>query len=145
MVCTLYYIFITFISLYFIIMYEKIKEVIERLERNYEFNDYIMNYLDKEELDKVEIEENLIDLLNIADEEWRLTNVEVIYYARAIDFLSVNDKSLKESLELAKEQGYTIDNINSELLASLLKSDMNKEDYRKFIDQVVEEVFQEGN
>ena len=46
-------------------------------------------------------------------------DVEIIYYCLAIEYLKENDPSLWESLEIAKEYGYTLENINSELLASL--------------------------
>ena len=46
-------------------------------------------------------------------------NVEIIYYYKAIEYLKENDFSLCESLEIANEYGYTIENINSELLARL--------------------------
>lgn len=53
---------------------------------------------------------------------------EVIYYSNAIKYLAENDASLRESLGLAHELGYTADNINSELLATLLQQqNLNKE------------------
>lgn len=56
---------------------------------------------------------------------------EVIYYHNAIKYLSENDPSLQESLGLAYDLGYTADNINSELLASLLKSEELKEEFEE--------------
>ena len=47
---------------------------------------------------------------------------EVIYYATAIKYLQENDPSLSESMEIANEYGFTLDNLNSEILASLLKT-----------------------
>ncbi len=44
---------------------------------------------------------------------------EIIYYARAIEYLSKNDPSLMESLELAHEYGYAVEKLNSEVLATL--------------------------
>ncbi len=49
-----------------------------------------------------------------------INNHVIIYYSAAIDFLSKEDVSLKESLELANGMGYTLDNLNSELLATIL-------------------------
>ena len=46
-------------------------------------------------------------------------NVEIIYYSKAMDYLRENDASLSESIEIASEYGYTLENINSETLASL--------------------------
>ena len=45
---------------------------------------------------------------------------EIIYYNNAAKYLSENDPSLRESLSLAYEQGYNIENLHSELLATLL-------------------------
>ena len=45
---------------------------------------------------------------------------EIIYYAKAMIYLQENDNSLYESLSIASELGYTVENLNSELLATLL-------------------------
>ena len=45
---------------------------------------------------------------------------EIIYYSRAIEYLAENDASLVDSLALAYEHGCTIDNLNSESLATIL-------------------------
>ena len=60
-------------------------------------------------------------------------NEEVIYYSSAIRYLKDNDPSLSESLELATEYGYTTENLNSEVLASLHAS---KEKERQFWEDV---------
>ena len=44
----------------------------------------------------------------------------VIYYHQAMKYLSREDASLSQSLEIASEYGYTTENLNSELLATLL-------------------------
>lgn len=49
-------------------------------------------------------------------------NIEIIYYSNAIQYLKENDSSLSDSIEIALNYGYTLENINSELLASLLAS-----------------------
>jgi len=63
---------------------------------------------------------------------------DVIYYAVAIDYLKEYDPSLKESLEIANQYGYQLQNINSELLASLLKSQNNQADF--YNDKMSEEI-----
>jgi hypothetical protein len=45
---------------------------------------------------------------------------EIIYYSNAMEFLKEEDPSLKESLELATLYGCEVQDINSELLATLL-------------------------
>ena len=54
---------------------------------------------------------------------------EVIYYATAIKYLQENDPSLSESMEIASEYGFTLENINSEVLASLLKTQNVREEF----------------
>jgi len=48
--------------------------------------------------------------------------IDIIYYSNAIKYLQENDPSLRKSLEIASDLGYTTENLNSELLASLLAS-----------------------
>lgn len=60
-------------------------------------------------------------------------HVEIIYYSVAIEYLSEHDRSLSASIEIATEQGYTIENINSELLASLHASEKRREDFWQFV------------
>jgi len=45
---------------------------------------------------------------------------DIIYYSKAIEFLRDEDQSLTESLELAGEIGYSANQLNSELLATIL-------------------------
>ena len=54
---------------------------------------------------------------------------EVIYYSNAIEYLKLNDASLQESMEIADDYGYAPRDINSELLASLLKSQKCREEF----------------
>ena len=49
-------------------------------------------------------------------------NVDIIYYGSAMAYLTENDTSLKESLEIANEMGFELQNLSSETLASLLAS-----------------------
>ena len=81
----------------------------------------------------------LIDLLRDSN----FFNIEVIYYNNAIDYLSENDASLRESLEIAEEYGYEPKDLNSEILASLLKSRNFEEEFysnQTEIEQLFEEI-----
>lgn len=62
-------------------------------------------------------------------EDANLLDVEVIYHANAIQILSKEDPSLHESMELADNLGYSPKQLNSELLASLLMTERNKESF----------------
>mgnify|MGYP001218777325 CR=1 FL=1 len=65
-------------------------------------------------------------------------NVDVIYYSRAMDFLQKNDCSLMDSIALASEFGYSIEDLNSELLATLLYSSMIREEFCELEDEINE-------
>ena len=82
----------------------------------------ILYYLNGEDVNSYDEIYDLIDNQNGFD-------VEIIYYANAIKYLSENDPSLQESLSIASEYGYTTENLNSELLASLLASQELKNDF----------------
>lgn len=67
---------------------------------------------------------------------------EVFYYRNAIEYLSDNDASLMESLHLASEFGFEPRDLNSEILATLLKQD-NLRTCWNSISKEVKELFQE--
>jgi 5'-3' exonuclease len=67
---------------------------------------------------------------------------EVIYYSNAMDYLSKNDASLKDSIEIALEFGYDLKSINSELLATLLQQRNLEEELNGLISEI-EECFNE--
>ncbi len=123
---------------------EILKTIVEEEEKNFEFNDYIFNYVDEEELVKIEDMHDLIEYLKNLNDNLEITQTDIIYYAKAIKYLAENDSALHQSLELAKYYGYTIDNINSELLASLLASENNLNDFEDFLKNIEnrdEEIF----
>lgn len=124
---------------------KKLKEKIKEEEKQYDFNDYIENWLDEERLMTITDINQLRDYLEEINEDGEITYVEVIYYSFAIKYLAENDPSLKESLEIASEYGHNINQLNSELLAGLLKTKYNEEDYYDFIVDIInfakEEIF----
>jgi len=62
--------------------------------------------------------------------------VEIIYYYKAMKYLAEFDASLTESLEIAKELGYELENVNSELLASLLATHYNEQKFWELEEQI---------
>ena len=70
-----------------------------------------------------------------AIEESNAFDGEIIYYSRAMEFLSDNDNSLNKSLSIAAEMGYETENLNSELLATLLNSQMIREEWDETEDE----------
>jgi nitric oxide synthase oxygenase domain/subunit len=62
--------------------------------------------------------------------------VDIIFYANAMEYLTRNDPSLNESMEIAEELGYTPKNINSELLASLLASRNCRDEFYEYKSEI---------
>jgi sulfatase maturation enzyme AslB (radical SAM superfamily) len=88
------------------------------LQQIIEASNYLRDYIDTPYIttsESFESEEELFEYL-----QERITEAEIIYYSNAIEFLSEEDSSLTESLSIAQEYGYTLNKINSELLATLL-------------------------
>jgi hypothetical protein len=91
----------------------------------------IMYYVDAESVNSLNDVYESIDEKNGFD-------VEIIYYRDAMEYLMERDTSLRESLEIAHEYGYTADNINSELLASLLASRECREEFMEYENMITE-------
>jgi intracellular sulfur oxidation DsrE/DsrF family protein len=73
-------------------------------------------------------------------------DVEIIYYSRAIEFLKKNDPSLKNSLEIASNMGFDTKNLNSEILASLLASELIRDEFSDIfteLDELCQEIKEE--
>ena len=69
-------------------------------------------------------------------------DIEIIYYSKAIEYLQENDPSLRESFSIASELGYTLDNLNSETLASLLASQNSRNEFEE-LEKEIESFFAE--
>ena len=62
-----------------------------------------------------------MDTDELRDElETLINQEEVIYHGAAMEFLTENDASLFESLQIAADFGYEVQNLSSEILATLL-------------------------
>ena len=68
-------------------------------------------------------------------------NVEIIYYHKAMEYLKEHDTSLTESLELAQEMGFSLENLNSEALASLHASRERENKYFEFVASELEKIY----
>lgn len=111
-----------------------------------ESQEQIKTFLDSIEIDNVNIMDfvdiNQIDTDNAAESIFDMVqdnggfNVEIIYCSNAIEYLKRYDNCLTESIELAIEYGYTLENINSELLASLLASKNAMNDFWDYQDEI---------
>ena len=79
----------------------------------------VTDYLTPEQLFDIEIED-----LHEYLEDKGFFDIDIIYYSLAIRFLLDHDNSLTESINLALGLGYEAQNLNSEILASLLATQM---------------------
>ena len=104
------------------------KELIDEIYKNTNIDlDYI-------NIDEVSSFDELVDEL----ENNNAFDNEVIGYYLATEYLLQNDPSLKNSLELASEYGYNIDNIGSELLATLLINQEYRSEFENYRDELDE-------
>lgn len=127
----------------------KVHEFFNSLNSDISINDYIntkdiIDIDNSESFDPTIIFESITELL----QENGGFNLEIIYYSNAIDYLKENDPSLKDSLEIATEYGFDIENLNSEVLASLLYSQIETEKYYNLESEITDffkEIEQEIN
>ena len=108
----------------------KVHEFFNSLNSDISINDYIdtkdiIDIDNLESFDSSVIFESITELL----QENGGFNLEIIYYSNAIDYLKENDPSLNESLNIALELCLEVQNLNSEVLASLLYSQNETENY----------------
>ena len=111
---------------------EKIEAFFAELDKQIDLNDNIINYVDIEAIDENDAFSSIYEMIDENDG----FNCEVIYYSNAIEYLRENDPSLRESLEIASEYGYEVKNLNSEVLASLLKSQNVRDEFSYFRDEI---------
>ncbi len=102
---------------------EKLKEL---------FKDTIFESYQYEDFDSAD---ELIEHMRV-----EISEDEIIYYSNAMSYLSENDNSLRESMSIAYELGYTVDKINSELLATLLQQRNLEEELNDLVGDI-EDVF----
>lgn len=119
---------------------ELLTTTINKLCENYDFNDTPMYYVDKDELQECDDVYDIIQLFTDANDDRQITDTEIIYYTNAMDYLKEHDASLTTSLWLAADMGYTVQNMSSENLASLLVSDNNYDDYQRFLQELEKEL-----
>jgi hypothetical protein len=116
------------------------KRVINFLnEQNFSSTIDFTYFLSNEDFETFEDIQSILDDNNAFD-------VEIIYYSTAIEFLKEHDNSLRESLEIASDYGFELKSLNSEKLASLLASQMLREEFTELqseIESLIEEINEE--
>ena len=68
-------------------------------------------------------------------------NIEIIYYSKAIKYLADNDASLGESINISLEIGLSLENINSETLASLHASRDRENKFYEFVAPELDKIY----
>lgn len=105
---------------------EKIKDLFDNtnflIELDYEYT--IFNSKSLEDL-----EEDFYQMIN---------EHEMIYYSKCMNFLKEYDNSLCESLIIAEELGYTLKNLTSEILATLLIQRFMNDEVNEIIEELKE-------
>jgi hypothetical protein len=94
----------------------------------------VLNYVD---IDNIDMSNPFDSICEMIEDNNGFDN-EIIYYSNAMDYLSENDPSLQESLGLAYDMGYTADNLNSEILATLLASQNVRDEFYQLEDEINE-------
>lgn len=100
----------------------------------------INDYLSDSDLQDLDFSNAFKEILNILQEKDAF-EIDVIYYSNAMQYLTLHDTSLRDSIDLALERGYELKNINSELLASLLATQITTDafwGYQSEIDEFFE-------
>ena len=116
----------------------KIEAFLNSLDAKIDLNDNIINYVDIDSIDENDAFNSIYNMVN----DKGGFDIEIIYFSSAIKYLQENDPSLQESLEIAADLGYEVKNLNSEVLASLLKSQNVRDEFLYFRDEI-NEFFQE--
>ena len=101
---------------------------------------YLYDYLSEDEFNEIN-NWTYEDIETILDDNGAFF-IEIIYYSKAIKYLFEHDASLKESIELAIDMGFDLNNINSETLASLHASQKVREDFW-YIKEKIEAILSE--
>jgi hypothetical protein len=92
----------------------------------------VLNYVD---IDNIDMSNPFDSICEMIEDNNGFDN-EIIYYSNAMDYLMKNDPSLQESLGLAYDMGYTADNLNSEILATLLASQNVRDEFYQLEDEI---------
>jgi len=111
---------------------QKVTEFLRGLHTEIDPTDYI----NVEDLEIEDFQNDIFDTICDTINDNNGFDQEVIYYASAIEYLRENDPSLRESLEIASEFGFDPKNLNSEILASLLKTQNVTEEFYELRDEV---------
>lgn len=129
---------------------ETLSERIEALRESINDKETELSDLKQEQSEKIDELEDLLNDFEVGyevgdsyrsieeDVQTRISEGEVTYYSTAMEYLTNNDTSLRDSLDLADEMGYSPGNLNSEILATLLLQRELSDEWYKVQDEVEE-------
>jgi len=119
---------------------EKIVSFFNEIYRNgNEHYNCVNDFIDFSEMEIDELSyDNLYDLLS----DKGFFDIEIIYYSVAMAYLSENDNSLHGCMEIASELGFSVSDLNSEILASLLAGENFRNDFSDYQSDI-NDLFQE--
>lgn len=86
----------------------------------------VNDYLDNDSFEYLDFSNAFEEILELLEEN-NAFEVDIIYYSTAMEYLTLHDTSLTESIELAHEYGFKLESLNSETLASILASKITRE------------------
>ena len=100
---------------------------------NHSYNQLILKgQLNNNEFDSLDDFEEIVEKL--------IDETEIIMYHTAMTFLRENDYSLQESLKLANDLWYKIEDLNSETLATILLKDYLRNELNDLMKNLKEEL-----
>ena len=114
------------------------QESIFKFLNNLDIDITITDYVNIQDIDIENAHESIRESLD----ENNGFDIEIIYYRVAMEYLTKNDTSLRESLGLAEDFGFSISSLSSETLASLLASQNAREQYDE-LQSEIDEFFQD--
>ena len=109
---------------------DKIEDFIANLSTEID----VLNLIDIENINHSDAYNSIYEMIS----ENAGFDIDIIYYYDAINYLKDNDNSLKFSIEIALDYGYTLESVNSELLASLLASQNAQEQFSELQNEINE-------
>lgn len=105
--------------------------------KEYSFN--LNSFINDEDLKEIKSLSELEDFFNDLNHNNNIciNEAEVIYYSEAMEILNNLDNTLMESLNKAYDLGYEIKNLNSCILATLIKEEEVIKAYEELIETIL--------
>jgi hypothetical protein len=95
----------------------------------------VNDFLDDDSFEYLDFSNAFEEILELLEEN-NAFEIDIIYYSTAMEYLTLHDTSLTESIELAHEYGFKLENLNSETLASILASKITREAFWGYKDEI---------